>query len=581
MASQYSVDKLSPVERELLQKELEASDVTRQWFAGIATPAQHAVHACAAWYYSVDAANQSGKTASAIADCAALFRGIHPHRVQPPRPVQILVLAPSRAQAAGVWSHRLLTASDVRKTIVTPIRQKEVNLAGIPFIPKDELEGGKPDWQHGPGGKYIGYMRHKKTGNVLRMALSGVSQTWQRVQGFPYDAIYRDECVGSTELTPELIMRLKTSQSEFMDGKFPWPAFYGWFATETLVNPEYERFKERCQLGAVGHKYLQLPNVNPITNAAVIEIIRGTLTEEQAAIRLDNTSGAGSDMRVFGRHMSEKRHVMPAVYEPTPADNLVMAWDPGLAHPFGLIGACITPDKPWQLRIIRAYTGRRCTLDVVANYIAEFADGRFLEAVIHDPSGNKQEHSGGQRISDQLLTILDNMGVKLQRGMLKGRNRYESTIPLVQRALDPNPADPNADPLLVFDPDDGTNNMGRVWTQFQRYSFLPGMQGILRNDAIRRVDDDLVDPVRYLCSRWLPQGLMHIRREPNPRKHFLTKPSTGMPAPRSRADAPWALVDGMSDDERTHAIRMRASMQSIDARMPHSANGMAIGTWRF
>jgi hypothetical protein len=121
----------------------------------------------------------------------------------------------------------------------------------------------------------------------------------------------------------------------------------------------------------------------------------------------------------------------------------------------------------------------------------------------------------------QMEQLLAARKVKSERGILYGRNRYEDTLPLLQRYLSVSVGSSER-PLLVFDRPDDTNGVGRAVEQFLKYRKKhntgegnhPPMGAV-----VFKQDDDLVDPIRYIVSR-MPQ---YVSRRPHESDLWLAK----------------------------------------------------------
>lgn len=530
--------KLTPEQAKVLLAEMQSADPCRRFIHELAASTQKQILASKATYTLVSSSNQGGKTTTAVVDCAAVLRGVHPHKAWF-GPISVLIIVPSRAQASGIWGKRLLDASDIRHVVTTPMG-KSVDLAQLPLIPSNEIE--QITWAYSPQGKYPGYCK-LKNGSEFRIFLSGDPNGWKRVQGFPYDAIYRDEAVGNQSLGEELMPRLSAAQTSVQKGLRPWGGTVMWVATATLVNDEFEQFMDRCKKGVAGHQLFWIaPSENPAVSMEVRDSMRSTMSAEAASIRLDGFSGAMDEVVIFRHQLDKARHILQVPYEPKPEDNIWVAWDPGWDHPFGLVFAATTPDAPMQLKIWRAEFGRKMTLDAIANRIATVLDGRMAEAFVFDPAAKKTEHSRGMSLSGQMEQLLTQMGVKSYRGVLFGRNRYEDTLPHMMRYLDPDPEDRTVAPLIVLNPEvtdleddlNQSNGCGRVWEQLSKYRKREGATAAARGYNIHKHDDEAVDLLRYLASR----SPVWCKRDPNYRRshhvesaHLVTPGSQIRPAP--------------------------------------------------
>jgi hypothetical protein len=537
-------------------QELRALDPCRRFIEELATTTQQEILKDSTLNRLVTTANQGGKTTTAVAECAAMLRGIHPHKPWF-GPISVLVIVPSRTQAAGIWGKRLLKASDVQHKVGV------VELSQRPFIPESEIA--HISWNYSPQGKYPGKCT-LKNGSEFIIMLSGDPHAWERIQGFPFDEVFQDEAIGNEDLGKEIMLRLSKARTTRIRESRSWGGGRTWVATATLVNDEFEEYKRRCEENASDHKLFWIhPSENPAVSMEVRNAMRGSMSAEDAAIRLDGTEGAIHDVLIFRQQWKKERHVVPA--SPVgPKDNIWCAWDPGWDHPYGLVFCAVNQFNPTQLRVVQCYRDRKKTLDHIANQIAMYLNGRWLEGLVFDPAALKTEHSRGESLSYQMETLLNQMGVKSMRGILMGRNRYEDTLPLMQRYLDPVPTDKEADPQLIIDSPTESNGTGMLVEQLSKYRRKLVQKGSsLRGHNIHRQDDDLVDPVRYLISRqpaWAD-------RQPNLQSSAPVSSGVARARAPEKPD-PFKITDDMDADQRLHVMRLRESA----SRTMFSQNGM-------
>jgi hypothetical protein len=537
-------------------QEMRSLDSCRRFMEELATTTQQEILKDSTLNRLVTTANQGGKTTVAVAECAAMLRGIHIHKPWF-GPVSILVIVPSRTQAAGIWGKRLMTASDIQHKV------GDVSLADRPLIPKSEIK--HISWNYSPQGKFPGKLS-LKNGSELLIMLSADPHAWERIQGFPFDEVFQDEAVGNESLGVEITLRLSKARTTRAREGRSWGGSRTWVATATLVNDEFEEFKRRCDQNLPDHRVFWIhPSENPAVSMDVRNAMRNSMSDEEAAIRLDGTAGATHDLLIFRNQWSRERHVIPAE-EYHPKQNIWCAWDPGWDHPYGLVFAVQDQFHPNRLRVVQCYRDRKKTLDYVANQIAMWLNGRWLEGLVFDPASLKTEHSRGESLAYQMEELLRRMEVKSMRGVMMGRNRYEDTLPLMQRYLDPDPVDKTRDPLLVIDTPNEKNGTGMLVEQLAKYRRKIEQKGAsLRGHNIYRQDDDLVDPVRYLISRqpaWAD-------REPNTQRSVRLSQGPGKPRHPEKPD-PFRLTDDMDPEQRLHVIRLRESAN----RSMFEQNGM-------
>lgn len=541
-----------------------AGDPCWRYFRDLATPGHRAILESKARLIGCTAAQRSGKTTVLRASAAAYFRGIHPFRLRT-KPVKILVVAPSMAQLATIYKRGFLNASMLHVTE----EQKKIwpdleNVVKRPLIPESEIaknSKGKPDisWGVSKFGKVPGLIPHVD-GSEMYFHISGDDNSWKRIEGMDFMAIFRDEADGNENIGNTFITRL---MEHWDKPDYPDAGFYLWGASELQVVTERIEFLKKCQEGQKHYAFFRLDNSdNPKVTQKNREDAAEMLGKEEADKRIWGTTTAISGQLVYGRHFSRQRHVLQELYEPSPQANLWIGWDPGTAHPFGLVCAAIEPERPSQLRVVRCYSETRKTLDYQANCIAEWLDGRFLEGLVFDSAGaTKAGYSKGESWFLQLEEALTQLGVKLHRGMLPGKNRYDVGIPLMWRYLDPDPSNNKADPLILINPP-GPKSPGceTLIEQLLAYRFKKSIQdgAGLKGDAIHRLFDDLADPLRYLVSRqprWVSRPSNHKRHQ-----QFAT---SSIPFPKRGTTDPLGDDPKLPQEQRDYRAQLRASRAMV------------------
>lgn len=544
--------------------ERKLKDVLRYFLEHQSTVTQRAILASSSLYTLVTSANQGGKTTVAVADCAAVLRGIHPYKKWF-GPVNIVIVVPSRAQAAGIWGERLLNKSGIACS-VTDEDGKAIDLSEQPLIPAHEIE--HIDWAHSPQGKYPGIGR-MKNGSTFIFVLSGDPNSWKRLQGLPKDWVYRDEAVGGESLGNEILPRLIKAQTSVAKGERPWGGGITWVATATLVNTEFQAYKKRCEEGADQHAIFWIdPQENPAVSMDVRKQMAGSMTEEEAQVRMYGTADAIHDVLIYRNQWNRDRHVLKEVWDQDPYDNIWLGYDPGWKNDYGLLFMVQQQENPNQLRVVQGYHGRKRTIDFIANQAALWINGRMLEGMVFDIASKKTEHSRGRNISDQMTEMFDQMKVKSYRGLIFGRNNYDDTIPLMQRYLDPDPTNSLATPLLVFDPPTETNGLGDVIEQMVSYRTKPGLDST-RGTNIYKHNDCFADVIRYTVSRTPAFAL-------RPRNVVHSYSMSHGPSGPKRAARPEELpiTEDMDPGMKTHIMRLRESTRVMTTRF--AGGGMPV-----
>ena len=546
--------------RRLIEEELRLDPVYR-YFRDLAGSGHRRVFESRSKLQGVRAAQRAGKTTVLAMEAAAYFRGMHPFR---PRtfPARILVIAPSRAQLATIYAQRLLTASQLRVPEWLLKAEPDAGvLATRPLIPVDELKkranGKTPDitWANSPQGRSPGCIRHVD-GTEMYFHISGDPRSWTRIEGMDFHAIFRDEAIGDDNIGNTLVTRLMDHWNRPDE---PDAGFYKWVATELTITQERIDFMKKCEAGEANHELIELETSD---NPAITEETRreaaAMLGDDEAAKRVWGTEGAVGGSLIFKGKFDRKRHVLAEHYEPSSEANLWVSWDPGLRHPFGLLFAALEPERPFQIRAVRFHNEARKTLDYQANLIAEWLDGRFLEGFVYDSSGaTKSDYSRNESLFVQMDTLLRQLGVKIKKGMIPSKNRYEDSLPNLWRYLDPDPNDRNAEPLVMINPAPSPGCDTAV-NQMYAYRFKNGVTPVLKGDAIHKVNDEFVDCLRYLASRqprWVPREPNHARHQPLARAKI--------PFARRLPDNPYATTPDMPADERILRERLAESARMI------------------
>ncbi len=541
-----------------------AGDPCWRYFRDLATPGHRAILQSKARLIGITASQRSGKTTVLRATAAAYFRGIHPYRIRT-QPVRVLVVAPSMMQLATIYRKGFFQGSELHVTEEqAKIWPDLKSVVKKPLIPEDELaknSKGKPDIQWGTSkfGRVPGVARHID-GSEIYFHISGDPNSWKRIEGLDFHCVCRDEASGDDNIGNTLITRL---MEHWDKPDFPDAGFYLWGASELQVITERIEFLKKCKEGAKHHAWFFLENSdNPKVTQKNREDAAEMLGKEEADKRIWGTTTAISGQLVYGRHFSRERHILKELYEPSPQANLWIGWDPGTAHPFGLVCAAIEPERPSQLRVVRCYSETRKTLDYQANCIAEWLDGRFLEGLVFDSAGaTKGGYSRGESWFVQLEEALTQLGVKIHRGMIPGKNRYDVGIPLVWRYLDPDPTNNKADPLLLINPPSPlAPGCEMLVEQFLAYRFKKAIANGdgLKGEAIHRQFDDLLDPCRYICSRQ-PRW---VSRPPNIKRHQAFATSS-IPFPRKGNADPLGDDPTLPEEQRNYRAQLRASRAMV------------------
>jgi hypothetical protein len=535
------ISKLKPDELVKLRKYVDERDPVVQYKPG--PTAQKFAESLAPWRL-IFAANQVGKTTALIWDCCAILKNKHPYRKRH-KPVRILLLVPSRAQACQVFGARMINKSELKGPA-----------GDFPFLHDHEYT--KIEWAYSPQGKYPGLI-NMIDGSTLCMALSGDKNSWKRLEGITFDYVYRDEADGNENLGDELNPRLLKAAS-LRDSHVDhwWLGGMAWGFTKTKVNDEATEFQSRCESKTPGHEAFYpdatVQAENPAVSLEQRMDMASRLSEDAFKLRGLGTATAESILSIFPE-VDFDRHIVPN-YDPTDADNIWFGWDPGITDRFGLVAFCLRPEYPQTIHILDWFSDRHKTLDYQAQVIARYMQGRKLEGIIADQSSRKREYSRGKPIIELFMEIIcDQLKVGTERGHIIGISLIEQTVAQVKRYLDPIPDDHTCRPLIVC------NDRAR--------GFMEGVaKARLKNHKIKMGDGNIAgrnleafDLVRYIVSRqpiFVPRPINRRREE------YLSQPSA-FDRPEPPSAGPYDVTPGMHPDEVMHRRRLAYSHAMMDS----------------
>jgi hypothetical protein len=534
------------------------------YFNHLAGPSHQAAWSCLEHIAIVSAANGTGKTTLLLAEAIAFFMNCHPTRKRT-RPVNILVLAPSRQQLAQVYTPRILERSELECPDSFAPELKRI--AERPFLDlsciraKPGSRGVQtPDIAWVPGGGERGVsVIHHEDGSRIQFHITGVSTSWERIESSNFDAIFRDEAMGNKNLGDTLRSRLRQSWD---DSAISGGGFLKWYFSELKPNAEAIDSVQRAKRGDDFHAYLGL-NIhdNKAVSSKTRDEIGSTMSKAAAEIRMHGTRSMFNDMMIFANHLSRERHILPQHHEPSERANLWCAWDPGMRHPYGLLFGCVEPEFPQRL-IIWAYmeeVGK--TIDHQANVIAGLLDGRFLTGFCYDPAGAPSRDYGSGRKKWELLDeALRVRGVKIKRGMEPAPNAYDITLSLMWTYLQPDPANIAAPPLLVMNPPSPQSpGLDTFVEGLYRYQWKDASNHTLSREAVLAEDDEACSCARYLVGmqpRWVDHGL-------NPRTSGTVYGPTGLPYPMKPIMDPLADDPSLPEAERRQRSMLRQSKDTF------------------
>lgn len=515
---------LTKAQAQALLEKWKAEDPCEQYKPGVTIAACFASDAL---YRMLAANNQVGKTTGIQVEATRMLRGKHPFKPWF-GPIRILIVVPSRAQAAVVWGQRLLEKSELLGEV-----------GKFPFLPKREIK--KVYHAYSPLGPYPGSI-HLKNGSSAYIVLSGDRNSWKRIEGMMFDYIFRDEADGNENLGDELQLRLLKAQD---NPSRPWAGGILWGFTATKINDEAEIYAQRCKdaiVTAVGrHEYFFIEaNENPAVSMKGREALKSVMTEEAYSIRGVGRGTAADNERIYARYWDDKRHVRSSPYEIGATDNLWITYDPGWKHPCGIACWAISHDKPRLLRLCRFYCYKWGSRADHMNSMAEWLQGRTGTGIVCDPAILKTE-SNGRSYFSLMNEEYPSHGIALHRDLTTGRNRNEDGIPLVIKYLEEN--------LIEVDPfGQGCQDfIGQMLT----YRYEKDKEGNL-TAVIHKKKDEAPDCTKYQVSK-LPFWADYGDHRPVIDQAMAVAPdavlSVDEQVHRQRLALSASMIDGLDDDQ--------------------------------
>lgn len=353
------------------------------------------------------------------------------------RPIRVLLVIPSRAQAADVWGNRLLRACTLFGAV-----------GKYPWIPERDIK--KVTNSHSPAGPYPSKIV-MKNGNELIVILSGVPNSWKALEGMTFDMVIRDEVAGTENLGDEIQPRLLASRTRTLGGLQPWGGVMLWSATETKYNEEWLAYKQRCLDGVADHVYFK---PEPEEAAAYIsmaarEEMRKSMSEKSYRIRGAGSLDAGDLVRIFVNQWDDKRHMLKADYQVRDDDNIMIGWDPGVHHPTGIVICALTREQPNQLKVVKCFRHTNETTDFDVECIHSFLLGRKIAGFVYDWAA-KAAHKHAPSLLHALIASMDAKGYVPMAGYIQADKRVEPGIDSVRSYLNPNSFDLTVAPLLTL-----------------------------------------------------------------------------------------------------------------------------------
>ena len=429
--------------------------------------------------------NRSGKTAHNCVEFAMCARRVHPTRTVG-KAVIYVMWAISREQIRDVLYQKLRVRSEL-----------EGPGFNEPMIPDHEVV---KDHMTNGAGKPVCREVELKNGNRILFAISGVDKSWQSIQGKGYIAgIGVDEQAGTQKLIDECMARLMELNNPKDVAEFG-GAWFLWSTSETIINDSWDTLKalaldpDRNQ----DAEYLLIEmNENRAVSQEARQRVGQFMSADARAIRIEGTGNARAATLVYGKQWSDERHMLKADHVPSPQANLWVAFDPGVSHETGMCVFCIEPKNPMQLIGVKFWLWRGGTVGSDVMHLAKWLAGRKLTGFTYDINLKNKDRGGGPTVLAQMQEKMDAAGISPAGGYWQARKQVNAGIQMVRHYLDPVPDNRSATPFLVINPSEESGGKLLRW-QMLKYAGHEEKQ-FTGPGAIIKKDDDLVDPLRYMC----------------------------------------------------------------------------------
>ncbi len=487
---------LTPQQAAQLLLERRAADPIYQYKPA---PTFQRVSECAEPNICLDSANQVGKTTFLQWLCVSLARGTHPHRKWYGG-VRVLVIVPNRTHAAVDWGPRLLEKCELKGSC-----------GDKPWLPASEIAG-ITTAHGGPMGSYPGCIT-LKNGSEIYFALSGVEQSWKRIEGLRFDHVIRDEISGSENLS-DTIQRSLLAVRSSADTK-PGGGLYLWATTATAVNDEWEDFKRRSLDHVPGHHYFRVDpaEANAYVSMEERQKLALVMSEESYAVRGLGTASAVDKDKIYKRYLTHPQLVRDTPYIVQPDDNLFIAYDPGIAHPCGIIYFAVNKQRPQQVQIVRFDCYKRGTRKEHIESMIHWLAGRTVTQIICDPAVNKGEATGRKYI-EHFIEIAVQLGMKWHREPIIGRNINSDGIPnVISYLMESTPGR-----RVEFDPLSTDNGLSEAMNELELYRWKTDNTGKTTTEIYKR-RDEMPDALKYALSRepyWNDYGSQDVEKPKEP-----------------------------------------------------------------
>lgn len=493
-------------------------------------PTQQAIMLDPARFRILRGPSRSGKTSHCAVELALAALRRHPTRSTKVNGLYV-VFGPSWSQIADPWGKKLLKESELLGDNFSK-----------PMIPAHEIE-------------HIGYNPGNgtkapreivlKNGNKLLFSVSGDKNVWKRVEGKGMVlGIFIDEMAGNEALIATCMTRLLDANSHPQVREEAGGGFVMWGATPTMNNTAMEDLVDKAKQGSKDIRLYELNWAeNPAISVAEREKLKEFLSEDDYAIRVVGDASAMTGSRVYPQ-WDDNRHVLKEDYVVQDNDSLYLGYDPGVNYT-GMSIHAFNAAHPLRAHVVRCWEPRRTTLEAQARIIADWLQGRKLEAIMYDQNGRKIDGSGSESIIFKLQRLLKEAGIQVHQGTKMGINAYPESVGIVRQMLTQgnlviNPSLASGCPILR--------------SQFLAYRFRDKSVE-LKQDNILRGNDHILDSVRYCLSRkpcWVNRGPNRV--DPQwAQKHMSARP-----------------VDGriLTDEQLRERQKMQASAQIAKGNLP-------------
>lgn len=429
-----------------------------------------------------------GKSASMAMEIHWALTGTHPYRGNFAGGNYLLITT-RRQQADLVWRKKLIENSE---------------LVGVPRGTKGIIPAHKIDrigYSTGDGINALKTinMTQESGGARLHVIWSGDPNAWKGIEGIQFDGIFIDENCVNEKLLQELAVRVRDA---YDDPEKPDAGFILWAATETKVEPAFTIFRELCMNPdekEAEYFEIQPDEVIAVTSKSA-EQAGKLMSEEMREARLRGKGGAMDVVRVYPQ-FDKSIHTTPEQFIHSRTDNIVAAYDPGMAHNTGMLLASIRKSEPDTLHFWAGFLRTRQTIEQECAWLEEMLAGKQIYRFIYDPSARAaQKAAGGKTIAEVLRAELAKRKLLTKDAIYRfAQNDHLQGVKRVRQMLDDVK-------FIIHSTGEGMDAFirqmimyrGRPETNFK------GVNGVVKKD------DEYNDCSRYLCAErivWSAHGM--------------------------------------------------------------------------